>query len=173
MRTSNTRKIRAYSLLAHGKVDKISDFAYRVWSQTEEGKHYIVIREGLDWKCECADFVFNHVTCKHIHAVEQIRLNEQAAFSLEKEGENLCKEIESPESVCKFSGSQNIVKRGYRKTQNGKVQRFFCNDCKRKFIIDEGFERMKATPETVTVALDLYFKGISMRAIVDHIKQFY
>jgi transposase-like protein len=65
------------------------------------------------------------------------------------------------------------VKRGYRNIQNGKVQRFFCKDCKRKFIVDEGFERMKATPETVTVALDLYFKGISMRAIVDHIKQFY
>jgi transposase-like protein len=32
---------------------------------------------------------------------------------------------------------------------------------------------MKATPETVTVSLDLYFKGISMRAIVDHLKQFY
>jgi len=173
MRTSNTRKLRAYSLLAHGKVDKISDFAYRVWSQTEEGKHFIVIREGLEWKCECPDFVFNHVACKHIHAVEQIRLNEQAAFPSAKEGENLCKEIESPESVCKFCRSENIVKRGYRNTQNGKVQRFFCKDCKRFFIIDEGFEKMKATPETVTVALDLYFKGISMRAIVDHIKQFY
>jgi transposase-like protein/predicted nucleic acid-binding Zn finger protein len=173
MRTSNTRKLRAYSLLAHGKVDKISDFAYRVWSQAEESKHYIVVREGLEWKCECPDFVFNHVVCKHIHAVEQIRLNEQVAFPSEKEGENLCKEVESPESVCKFCGSKNIVKRGYRATQNGKVQRFFCKDCKRKFIVDEGFERMKATPETVTVALDLYFKGISMRAIVDHIKQFY
>jgi len=173
MRTSNTRKLRAYSLLAHGKVDKISDFAYRVWSQTEEGKHYIVVREGLEWKCECPDFTFNHVACKHIHAVEQIRLNEQAVSPSEEEGENLCKEVESPSSVCKFCGSENIVKRGYRTTQNGKVQRFFCKDCKRKFIVDEGFERMKATPETVTVALDLYFKGISMRAIVDHIKQFY
>ena len=172
MRTSNTRKIRAYSLLAHGKVDKISDFAYRVWSQTEEGKHYIVIREGLDWKCECPDFALNHVVCKHVHAVEQYRLNEQGVSPSEKEGETVCKE-ESPSLVCKFCGSENIVKRGYRNTQNGKVQRFFCNDCKRKFIVDEGFERMKATPETVTVALDLYFKGISMRAIVDHIKQFY
>lgn len=36
-----------------------------------------------------------------------------------------------------------------------------------------GFEKMKATPEAVTVALDLHFKGISMRAIVDHLKQFY
>ena len=62
MKTSTTRKLRAYSLLAHGKVDKISDFAYRVWSQTEEGKHYIVVREGLEWKCECPDFAFNHLS---------------------------------------------------------------------------------------------------------------
>jgi len=173
MRTSNTRKVRAYSILAHGKVDKISDFAYRVWSQTESGQHYIVVREGLEWKCECPDFAFNHVVCKHIHAVEQIRLNEQSAFSLEREVENVCEHVESLVLVCKFCGSENTIKRGYRKTERGKIQRFFCKDCKRFFIVDEGFEKMKATPETVTVALDLYFKGISMRAIVDHLKQFY
>jgi len=65
------------------------------------------------------------------------------------------------------------VKRGFRNTGRGKVQRFYCKSCKRFFIVDEGFEKMKAAPETVTVALDLYFKGMSMRAIVDHIKQFY
>jgi len=172
MKTSNTRKLRAYSLLAHGKVDKISEFAYRVWSQTTEGNHYIVVREGLKWKCECPDFTFNHVVCKHIHAVEQFSLNERNAFPSEKEGEIVCK-IESPSLVCKFCGSENVVKRGYRSTQRGKIQRFFCKDCEKKFIVDEGFEKMKATPETVTVALDLYFKGISMRAIVDHLKQFY
>lgn len=171
MKTSNTRKLRAYSLLAHGKVDKISDFAYRVWSQTEEGKHYIVVREGLEWKCECPDFVLNHVVCKHIHAVEQFSLKERSAFPFRKEVETVCE----PEQVltCKFCGSENTVKRGFRNTQRGKVQRFFCKDCERFFIVDEGFEKMKATPETVTVALDLYFKGISMRAIVDHLKQFY
>jgi len=172
MRTSNTRKVRAYSLLAHGKVDKISDFAYRVWSQTEENKHYIVVREGLEWKCECPDFTFNHVACKHVHAVEQIRLKEQNALPFEEEGENVC-EVESPVLVCKFCASENIVKRGYRSTQKGKVQRFFCKDCGKKFIVDEGFEKMKSTPQIVTIALDLYFKGISMRSIVDHLKQFY
>jgi putative transposase len=170
MRTSTTRKIRAYSLLAHNKVDKINDFTYRVWSQSDA--HYIVVREGLEWKCECPDFTFNHVVCKHIHAVEQFSLNERKTIPFEKEGESLC-ELEEPVLVCKFCGSENIVKRGFRSTQRGKVQRFFCKDCKRFFIVDEGFEKMKATPETVTVALDLYFKGISMRAIVDHLKQFY
>lgn len=172
MRTSNTRKVRAYSLLAHSKVDKISDFAYRVWSQKEEGTHYIVVREGLEWKCECPDFTFNHVACKHIHAVEQIRLNEQTALPFEEEGENTCK-VESPVLVCKFCSSENIVRRGYRNTERGKVQRFFCKACGKKFIVDEGFEKMKSTPQVVTIALDLYFKGISMRSIVDHLKQFY
>jgi putative transposase len=171
MRTSNTRRIRAYSLLAQGKVDKISDSAYRVWSQTKEGKHYVVTIEGLEWKCECPDFIFNHVVCKHIHAVQQYRLNEKRVFPSKKEVEAVCE----PEQVlaCRFCASENVVKRGFRNTDRGKVQRFFCKDCKHFFIVDEGFEKMKATPETVTVALDLYFKGISMRAIVDHIKQFY
>lgn len=172
MKTSNIRKLRAYSILAHGNVDKISDFAYRVWSQVEEGKHYIVLREGLEWKCECPDFVLNHVVCKHIHAVEQFSLNERSAFPSEKEVETVCEPEESV-TICKFCGSESIVKRGFRNTERGKVQRFFCKDCKRFFVVDEGFEKMKATPETVTVALDLYFKGISMRAIVDHLKQFY
>jgi transposase-like protein len=171
MKTTNARKVRAYSLLAHGKVDKISDFAYRVWSQTEEGKHYIVIREGLEWKCECPDFVYNHVVCKHIHAVEQFSLNERSAFPSGKEVETVCEQEQV--LTCKFCGSSDVVKRGFRSTERGKVQRLFCKGCKRFFIIDEGFEKMKATPETVTVALDLYFKGISMRAIVDHLKQFY
>jgi putative transposase len=172
MRTSNSRKIRAYSLLAQSKIDKISDVTYRVWSQSGNG-HYIVVREGLEWKCECPDFAFNHVVCKHIHAVEQYRLNEQTTFSLKQEGENLYELQEDSVLVCKFCGSERIIRRGYRATQRGKVQRFVCKDCKRFFIIDEGFEKMKATPQIVTVALDLYFKGISMRAIVDHIKQFY
>jgi transposase-like protein len=171
MKTSNTRKLRAYSLLAHNKVDKINDFTYRVWSQKGNG-HYIVVREGLEWKCECPDFTLNHVVCKHIHAVEQFSLNERRAIPLEKEGDNLCEEVE-PVLVCKFCGSEHMVKRGYRNTQRGKIQRFYCKDCKRKFVVNEGFEKMKATPQTVTIALDLYFKGISMRSIVDHLKQFY
>jgi transposase-like protein len=171
MRTTNTRKIRAYSLLAHNKVDKINDFTYRVWSQ-KGNDHYIVVREGLKWKCECPDFSINHVVCKHIHAVEQCSLNERKVIPFEKEGDNLC-ELEEPVLVCKFCGSENLVKRGFRNTQRGRVQRFYCKDCKRKFVDNEGFEKMKATPQTVTIALDLYFKGISMRSIVDHLKQFY
>jgi putative transposase len=172
MRTkqSNARKLRAFSLLAHDKVDLINDFTYRVWSQSGNS-YYIVVREGLEWKCECSDFKFNRVVCKHIHAVEQLRLYQQSAFPSGKEGESLC-EVEAS-LVCKFCGSEQIVKRGHRVTQMGNVQRYFCKNCGRKFVVNDGFEKMKSTPQTVTVALDLYFKGISLRKIIDHLKQFY
>jgi len=168
---SNARKLRAISLLAHNKVNKISDSTFRVWSQNGD-HHYIVVREGLKWKCECPDFQFNYVVCKHILAVEQFRLNERATFPLVKGDDSLC-ELEEPSLVCKFCGSSRIIKRGFKKTQKGKTQRFLCKDCKRRFVVNDGFEKMKSTPQSVTIALDLYFKGISLRNIVDHLKQFY
>ena len=170
-RTTNTRKIRAYSILAHNKVDKINDFTFRVWSQSGNN-HYIVVREGLEWKCECPDFIHNHVVCKHIHAVEQYDLNERNTVSFGKEGDDPC-EIEEPALVCKFCSSENVIKRGFKKTKKGKKQRFLCKDCKRRFVVNDGFEKMKSDPQIVTVSLDLYFKGISLRSIVDHLKQFY
>jgi transposase-like protein len=32
---------------------------------------------------------------------------------------------------------------------------------------------MKASPQVITASLDLYFKGVSLRKIADHVKQFY
>jgi hypothetical protein len=37
---------------------------------------------------------------------------------------------------------------------------------------NEVFERMRSNPHAITVVLDLYFKGVSLRKIVDHLKQF-
>jgi putative transposase len=76
--------------------------------------------------------------------------------------------------VCRLCGSTNVVKQGIRKNKNREVQRFKCKDCNHKFTICEnGFRKMEYKPEIVTLALDLYFKGLSYRDIVDHLKQFY
>ena len=40
------------------------------------------------------------------------------------------------------------------------------------FVVDKGFCRMKNSPKTITLTLDLYFKGVSQRKIADHLKQF-
>jgi len=83
--------------------------------------------------------------------------------------------IPTPEEKlrCPFCKSEKIVKRGKRKCNNQVKQRYLCKECNKRFIDDKEFEKIKATPEMVTVTLDLYFKGVSLRKISDHIDQIY
>jgi len=48
-----------------------------------------------------------------------------------------------------------------------------CKECNRKFVDNLYFERLKADPKIICLTLDLYFKGVSLRKISDHLKQFY
>ena len=74
---------------------------------------------------------------------------------------------------CRFCKSKNIIKRGNRKTKNrGKIQRFYCKDCKKRFIEKTPFFRMKNTAQKITMCLDLYFRGVSLRKIQEHLQAF-
>ncbi len=76
--------------------------------------------------------------------------------------------------ICNRCGSENLIRRGYRRNKNHKVQRFGCKDCGHRFVVElDGFRKMVYRPETVTLVLDLYFKGLSLQKIVDHLKQFH
>ena len=70
---------------------------------------------------------------------------------------------------CTHCGSEEYIKYGKK---NGK-QIYLCKDCKKRFVDNLYFERIKADPKVICVTLDLYFKGISLRKISDHLKQFY
>jgi len=78
-------------------------------------------------------------------------------------------EVSDKPFCCKFCGSENYIKYGIR---NGK-QNYMCKDCNRKFVDNLYFERLKVDPKIICITLDLYFKGISLRKISDHLKQFY
>jgi transposase-like protein len=74
---------------------------------------------------------------------------------------------------CRLCGSPRVVKIGKIHTKHGDVQRYLCTECNRKFVANEtGFEYIKATPKAITIALDLYFKGVSQRKIMEHLKMF-
>lgn len=76
--------------------------------------------------------------------------------------------------LCPFCSSANIIKRGQRKTQNrGLIQRYGCKDCNKRFVIDDGFFKMKNTPQKVTLCLDLFYRGISTRKVQEHLQAFY
>ena len=47
---------------------------------------------------------------------------------------------------CKKCQSENITKRGQRKTQNrGLIQRYFCKSCNKRFVLDDGFYKKKTS----------------------------
>jgi transposase-like protein len=70
---------------------------------------------------------------------------------------------------CKFCGSENYIKYGIRYDK----QNYMCKDCGKKFVDNQYFEYLKVNPKIICATLDLYFKGISLRKISDHLKQFY
>ena len=75
---------------------------------------------------------------------------------------------------CPKCKSKNIIKRGLRQTQNrGKIQRYFCKDCKKRFIQNNGFYGMKNHKKKITLCLDLFFRGMSLRKIQEHLQAFY
>ena len=148
-------------------IRRINATHYKVKSQTSYHS-YDVQRDGLKWFCSCPDCIYRHVTCKHIHAILfslQIRQQVKATVPIFNQHEtDLC---------CPKCQSVKFKKDGNRYTKFGKVQRLSCLVCHYKFSHREGFERMKQDAKVITLCMDLYFKGISLRQIRDHIKQFY
>lgn len=124
-----------------------------------------------EWRCECPDFTNRGVVCKHCFAVNySITLRDKAL------SQNFSPQLVIPEPQslsCKKCGSSEIVKRGIRKNGAGQVQRFYCQACGYRFVINEGFLKMKNDGKIVCLALDLFFKGNSFRKIADTLEQFY
>jgi len=73
------------------------------------------------------------------------------------------------EITCKFCGSTRIRKYGLYKG----VQRYFCNDCGSKFKNDDTLFHMKTPANQVSSALNMYYEGMSIKAIRRNLQQEY
>jgi transposase-like protein len=62
------------------------------------------------------------------------------------------------------------VKAGMRKNKTGDIQKYLCRGCGHYFTINLGFERMRATPQIITSAMQLYFTGESLRNVQKFLK---
>ncbi len=151
-----------------GTIERIDARNYRVKSQSGNG-WYHVRKEGGEWKCECPDFVNRGVVCKHCFAVSYSTTLRDNALS-----QNFFEPLQLPElksMVCPYCGSPEVISRGKRKNKVGDVQRFGCKVCGQRFVVNEGFVKMKHEGRIVSLALDLYFKKNSLRQIADSLWQ--
>jgi len=70
---------------------------------------------------------------------------------------------------CKFCGSKQIVAYGrYRG-----VQRWWCKDCRRKFVHNDALPRMKSPITQVASALSMFYEGMSLHGIRRNLEQTY
>jgi putative transposase len=169
-------------------IQQENKLTYKVKSQSQDNVWYHVVkqygsnhgeRKTGDWTCECPDFAHRHMQCKHIHAVLFSKLLGKKIYRdvlLQSpiSQDLLDKAKKLGQVICPRCGSRDYQKFGFRyNKKNERLQRYKCNYCNRKFIFNPGFEHAKASALVITASIDLYFKGMSLRKIEDHIKQFY
>ena len=170
---SQTRTIRGYAIIAKGdEPRRVGEGVYEVRSQSGSG-FYRLSKHNTGWSCTCPDYMNRHEIvgdCKHVNA---LRLWLKAKEATERTDTfDLPKTVLSFEH-CRFCNSVDLLKWGYRKTRQGKKPVFKCRICGKRFVVDEGFLKSRFDPKIVTLALDLYFKGASLRKVTQHIAQFY
>ncbi len=167
-------------------IQRLNKMTYKVRSQSDHGKWYTVIRvygserfprwyQKGGWTCDCPDHTFRNVICKHIHAVLFSKLLRKKIYQDTYPtpiNQSIIHATKLGKIVCQRCGGENFKKDGIRHNKkNEELQRYRCLDCKYRFIVNPAFENAKASAKTITSAIDLYFKGISLRKIEDHIKQ--
>ncbi|MHB1867925.1 MAG: DDE-type integrase/transposase/recombinase [Nitrososphaerales archaeon] len=143
-------------------INRIDETTYKVKSQSMN-MYYEVLATERGWTCQCSDYRFRGVKCKHAWAVEY-------SFAIRKlvQKEVVIQPINI--SNCPKCNSDQIVKHGVRHNKFGDIQRFTCKNCANRFVVNLGFERMKHNPQAITSAMQLYFGGESLRHTRDSLK---
>ena len=159
------REVRGYAIISKGDTPKqINKNTFEVPSQN--GDNVYIVTMGKKASCTCPDFEKRQADCKHIHAV-RFYLDFNNKIKTQNKG------IVAEKQLCPYCKSSDTVGCGKRQTKSGQKQRYKCNECNRRFIEHKDYERYKGSSKTTSLILDLYFKGISLRGIKDHLKQFY
>lgn len=73
---------------------------------------------------------------------------------------------------CRYCKRENFKKEGCRKTKlRGKIQKYYCFDCKRYFTNDEGFFRMRNDEKVITMSMDMYLSDMSSRKMRNQLRR--
>jgi len=157
------RVVRGYAIISKGDTPKqVGEETFIVPSQSGNGEYKVTINGKS--RCTCPDFVERQKDCKHIHAVKLF-------LGLK---EKVMKELVGKEKPnCPYCKGLNIIRFGRRYCKDRVKQRYGCTDCNKRFIEEKDFQKLKGNAKITTLMLDLYFKGISLRKISDHLNQFY
>ena len=75
-------------------------------------------------------------------------------------------------SQCPFCKKSSAVKQGYRKNKLGKKQKYQCLECKKWFVKDDGFKRMRHKSKIIARAIHMHNDGLSLFQVQNHLYQY-
>ena len=157
---SEMRMKRGIELLQSVVIQEQDDGSFSVPSQTHKSKIYEVRLLDKVWVCNCPDFEYREVEfCKHIHAVKTWIASKHIKH------EEKPKIFADDAIQCKSCGSIRVTRYG----KYGDKQVYKCKDCQHKFREPSLLKKVKFSPELVTLTLDLYFSGLSLRKVARNI----
>ncbi len=176
------RQVRGMEIISiDHPIKRINKLNYKIRSQSSETIWYNVRKEyghnlggrqDGQWICNCPDYRFRQIQCKHICAI---------LFSKKLRKKVISHDVVQPLVIgslsdsleCLKCKSETIVKDGKRHNKKGLSQKYLCRECGYRFVVNTGFENSKKEPKIICASIDLYFKGMSLRKVADHVKQFY
>ncbi|MFY3739817.1 MAG: transposase-like protein [Candidatus Nitrosomirales archaeon] len=143
-------------ILGMKRIVENNDGSFAVPSQTNNNIVYEVRLIETTWVCSCPDFENREIeSCKHIYAVRF-----WIATNTFLQNKPKPKVFSEDTIQCDRCGSIKVINYG---KSSGK-QSYYCNDCKHKFT-PSLIKKAKYSPEVITLTLDLYFSGLSLRKI--------
>jgi transposase-like protein len=157
------RELRGLAIVAKGNMVKRTDENTYLVRSSDLEKWYKVSWNGKGWICECKDHEKRLQSCKHVYAV----------LFLSRLPYILMANFQSGEIRCPKCNSNRIIRKGLSHNKEFAAQRYMCKECKHKFGDKGESKGLKGNPLAVTAAADLYFKGLSLRMIKDHMGRIY
>jgi len=159
----NRRELRGLGIVAiGGQIQRLSDKLFLVKSQTTDAFHKVEW-VGAKWSCDCQDYMKRGKPCKHIYAVNFLLALPLIVLS----------NTRALKRKCPYCGSNKTILKGFRYNMTGAVRLRLCKICNRRFKDDLMPEGKGNNTALAIIALDLYYKGLSLREIRNHIWQVY
>jgi transposase-like protein len=156
------QRIPALAIVARGdQIRPVSPVRFEVRSQSRPDRRYAILIRQDRWTCSCAFFRSTRRACIHILAV---RFREKLAEPAARNAAPL---------ECPRCGAPRTIHFGRRHNRRGTVGRYLCKTCGARFTSRTGELRLRFESRTVALALDLYFRGLSLRKVAAHLKQVY
>ncbi|MFI5417342.1 MAG: transposase [Candidatus Lutacidiplasmatales archaeon] len=155
-------KTPALAIVARGdQIEQVSPLEWKVHSQSKPGVVYDVRVARGRFTCLCEFAAETKRECIHQKAVK-VRAGLQET-----------KPADEGRPPCESCGSGDVMRAAKRRNKSGTIQRYRCRTCGAYFTGRDGFQKRRADPAVIARALDLYFRGVSLRQVAAHLEQTY